>query len=297
MVILALFFGVSRINFKEGGLFEYLLKERRAEAASEVTVTSHKKFVNAVYKMTRKRETSGSFYYEGNSDDIFDGDIDRLLDEVCAIDKKTSDDADYLMNSISTINCKTSYRYYGDVITDSTITVQIRYLETMAQLQAVNEGVAEALAALNIEGKSDYKKVKLIHDFIVENTRYQTGANCYTAYGALLEGRAVCQGYAQLAYKMLTEAGLKCYFISGKANNGTRTEDHAWNLVKVGKKWYYLDVTWDDPVGSGDTLRYDYFLLGSERFTQDHMALPEYSKKIAKASKYNHKKAVLLIYR
>ena len=61
--------------------------------------------------------------------------------------------------------------------------------------------------------------------------------------------------------------------------------------MKVGKKWYYLDVTWDDPVGNTDMLRYDYFLLGSRLFTQDHAALPEYSKKIAKASKNNHKKA------
>ncbi len=146
------------------------------------------------------------------------------------------------------------------------------------------------LAELGVEGKSDYKKVKLIHDYIVDNTRYQFGSNCYTAYGALLEGRAVCQGYAQLTYKMLREAGLSCYVITGQANNGSRTEDHAWNIVKVGKKWYYLDTTWDDPAGGEDVLRYDYFLIGSDKMDQDHAAFLGQEEKIVNVSRTNHKK-------
>lgn len=262
----------------------------KVKAAETITVTSHKKFVKAVYKMARNRTASGSFYYKGNSNKIFDGNVDSLLQEVCAIDKKTSDDADYLANSLSTINVRTSYRYTQDTIIDSTLTVQIHYLETMAQLQAVNQQVAEVLKELGVEGKSDYQKVKLIHDYIVNNTSYQFASNCYTAYGALLEGRAVCQGYAQLTYKMLTEAGVQCNIITGQANNGNRTEDHAWNIVRVGKKWYYLDTTWDDPVGGESTLRYDYFLVGSTIFDIDHAAFTEYAEKIAKVSKNDHKK-------
>ena len=113
---------------------------------------------------------------------------------------------------------------------------------------------------------------------------------CYTAYGALLEGRAVCQGYAQLTYKMLREAGLSCYVITGQANNGSRTEDHAWNIVKVGKKWYYLDTTWDDPAGGEDVLRYDYFLIGSDKMDQDHAAFLGQEEKIVNVSRTNHKK-------
>lgn len=290
--------GVSRIISEKGiHLAEnYKLAVgdmEKAEAAVEgaVTVTSHKKFVNAVYDMALNRRTSGTFYYKGDYNDIFDGDINALLNEVCAIDdKSTSDDADYLANSISSINVGTSYNYTSTKIIDSTISIKIRYLETAAQLQAVNEKVAEVLGSLGVKGKSNYQKVKLIHDYIVNNTRYVSSANAHTAYGALLEGKAVCQGYSQLAYKMLTDAGVKCYFISGQANNGSRTEDHAWNLVKAGKKWYYLDVTWDDPTGGEDRLRYDYFLVGSRKFDQDHIASSEFKKITAKASKSDHKK-------
>lgn len=263
---------------------------KTVKAAEVVTVTSHKKFVRAVYKMAMKRENTGVFYYDGDSSRIFDGDLDALLQEVCAIDKKTSSDADYMANSISTIHVETSYQYIGNTVIDSTLTVRIQYLETAAQLKAVNEKVARVLAELKVDGKSDYKKIKLVHDYIVNHTRYQFGANCYTAYGALFQGWAVCQGYAQLAYKMLTEAGVECYVITGKANNGSRTEDHAWNMVKAGKKWYYLDVTWDDPAGRQDVLQYDYFLVGSNQMDQDHAALPEYTEKTARASRKNHKK-------
>lgn len=207
-----------------------------------VAVASHKQFVKKIYKIAVKRKSSGVFYCNGNGGKIFDGNLDALLQEVCAINKKTSDDADYLANSMASINVRTKQEYSGNQIYRTEYTVQIRYRETAEQLAAVNDGVKEVLASLQVKGKSDYKKVKLIHDYIVNNTEYQFTSNCYTAYGALLEGRAVCQGYAQLAYKMLTEAGVKCYIITGKANNGKETQSHAWNMVKIGKKWYYIDV-------------------------------------------------------
>lgn len=257
---------------------------------SAISVTSHKQLVDEIYKMALKRKSPGVFYCGGNGDKIFDGNLDILLQEVCAVDKKTSDDADYLANSIASMNVRTRQEYEGNRVRRTEFTVQIRYRETAEQLAAVNAGVKEVLAALKVEGKTDYKKVKLIHDYIVNNTRYQFSSNCYTAYGALFDGSAVCQGYAQLAYKMLTEAGVKCYIITGMANNGRVTQSHAWNMVKIGKNWYYLDVTWDDPTGDGDVLQYDYFLVGKNQFEQSHVASQEFEQKIKKASKQNHKK-------
>lgn len=287
--------GLSFLSEHSADLMARYEKSAGVEAAKEdddtIAVTDHKSFLDAVYSMALDRKLLGSFYYKGDYSDIFDGDINALLNEVCSIDdKKTSDDADYLENSISTINVGTSYNYIGSKIIDSTITIKIKYLESAAQLKEVNKKIEKILKELGIKGKSDYQKVKLIHDYIVNNTKYASSSeDAHTAYGAL-QGKAVCQGYSQLAYKMLTDAGIKCYFISGKANNGKRTEDHAWNLVRVKKKWYYLDVTWDDPTGGEDRLRYDYFLAGSKRFEKDHMAAKEFKKLIAKANKSDYKK-------
>lgn len=265
------------------------LETAKAVTEDTVEVSDHQSFLDAVYLMALNRQLSGTFYYKGDYNDIFHGDINKLLSEICAIDdKETSDDADYLENSISSINVGTSYNYIGSKIIDSTITIKIKYLESAQQLKEVNKKVKKILKKLDLEGKSEAQKVKLIHDYIINNTKYISSENSHTAYGAL-QGKAVCQGYSQLAYKMLTDANIKCHFISGKANNGKKTEDHAWNLVQVKNKWYYLDVTWDDPTGGEDRLRYDYFLVGSKRFEKDHMAAKEFKKLITKASKSDYK--------
>lgn len=269
----------------------YVVQEEQKQTGTAASfVKSHKQFVSQLYKMALKRESPGVFYCNGNGSRIFDGDLDKLLAEICAIDKSTSDDADYLANSVASMNMRTKQEYRGNQIQRTEYTVQIRYRESAKQLMAVNTRVQEVLEELEIKGQSDYKKVKAIHDYIVNNTRYQLTTNGYSAYGALMEGKAVCQGYAQLAYKMLLEAGVKCYVITGIAGNGWETQSHAWNMVKVGGKWYYLDVTWDDPIGSGDMLEYDYFLLGKKQFEKSHAAAEEYSKKIKKVRKQNHKK-------
>lgn len=268
-----------------------VLQENRKSAQDDaVSVSSHKQLVNKIYQTAVKRRSSGVFYCKGNGSKIFNGDLDALFREVCAIDKKTSDDADYLANSVASLNVMTRQESVGNQIQRTEYTVQIQYRETAKQLQAVNAEVKEVLADLKVKGKSDYQKVKLIHDFIVNNTRYQFTSNCYSAYGALVEGRAVCQGYAQLAYKMLTEAGVKCYTITGTANNGSGAQTHAWNMVRIGKKWYYLDVTWDDPTGGGDVLQYEYFLAGKRQFEKSHTASAEFKNKIKKVEKKNHKK-------
>ena len=96
------------------------------------------------------------------------------------------------------------------------------------------------------------EKVKAIHDYLiyhanyVNNGDYSTAENwAYGAGGVLLHKEGVCQSYAFAFYMMAISAGLECRFVSGTADGG----GHAWNQVKVNGKWYYIDCTWDDPVG------------------------------------------------
>ena len=81
-----------------------------------------------------------------------------------------------------------------------------------------------------------------------------------------------------LAFHMLAEAaGLSCHMVSGvvKHDDGS-TGDHAWNRVCVNQEWYYIDCTWDDPVGQGTGYeRYDYYL--SRDLWENHMVEEEYS--------------------
>ncbi|HJC41716.1 MAG TPA: hypothetical protein H9701_09235 [Candidatus Intestinimonas pullistercoris] len=124
-----------------------------------------------------------------------------------------------------------------------------------------NEKVDEIVAMA--EGMTELEAVLFFHDHLVTTTAYSrpipaSPNPCYNAYGALVNGEAVCQGYA-LAYKLLlNRAGIECITVSSSILN------HMWNAVQLSgdSNWYYVDVTWDDP--TGDKLgqcRHNNFLL------------------------------------
>lgn len=156
----------------------------------------------------------------------------------------------------------------------STIVVEAKFRETMEQTEAVDQAVDKTLAEIIKPGMTDHEKIKAIHDWIVTNVEYDQSLSYYTAYDAISLGKAVCQGYSLLGYKMLQKAGIEVLIAEGSVNTG----EHAWNMVKLGGSWYHLDMTWDDPVGaSADaTIRYSYYLKTDEELRRDHNWTREY---------------------
>lgn len=120
-----------------------------------------------------------------------------------------------------------------------------------------------------------YMKVFIIHNYIVNNCRYaydyeSEGDPCnYTAYGALVKGRAVCDGYASAAKILFDLCGVESLKIVG-TSKGT---GHAWNMVKLDNEYYHIDTTWDDPVGSDgiDRLKYNYYNITDDEIAKDHI--------------------------
>ncbi len=137
---------------------------------------------------------------------------------------------------------------------------------------------------MEAEGKSDYEKVKIIHDWIVNNTRYAYDeylskkykiTDKITAHMPLAifkYGKGVCQSYAEAFNILAKEVGLSSILISGKAYGLNGLGGHAWNLVNIDGKIYHIDTTWDDPISSTgeDMLRYDYFLIDDTKMSKDH---------------------------
>lgn len=175
--------------------------------------------------------------------------------------------------------------YYpnGPLLGSLTLLYNDTYQDSAVRTQAIrefNEAADRALA--QIQGLTNpVEKALLLHDFLVVNCLYnwevatdQEDGDAYvaskmpwTAYGALVKGDAVCQGYA-LAYKyLLTRAGIPSVVISSSSMN------HAWNGVQIDGDWYQADPTWDDPTPNREgRARHAYFLLSDTTFGSDDSA-------------------------
>lgn len=146
---------------------------------------------------------------------------------------------------------------------DVHITFTFTYLSNADQKAQMDQAVADLLSSLALSGKTDYQKIKAIYDYICSNITYDYD-NLYddsytlkhSSYAALINKKAVCQGYASLFYRFALEAGIDARVISGDSGG-----PHAWNIVKIEGSYYNLDSTWD----AGNT-EYEYFLKNAKDF-------------------------------
>ena len=93
-----------------------------------------------------------------------------------------------------------------------------------------------------------YDQELYFHDYICQNTTYLTQEDDgYTAYNALVEGRAVCEGYSRALQLLLDMVGIPNYLVTGVGvdDSGSR-EGHMWNIVTIDGSNYHVDATWDD---------------------------------------------------
>ena len=153
-----------------------------------------------------------------------------------------------------------------------TIDYAVTYYTTAAQEAELDLAVEALLEELDLEGESDYRKVLGIYDYLCENVTYdhenlndQNHKLKFTAYAALMDGTAVCQGYATLFYRLALTLGVDARLIPGDGGG-----PHAWNIARLNDLYYNLDATWDAGV-----TEYRYFLVSPEHFT-DHTRYPEY---------------------
>ena len=205
-------------------------------------------------------------------------DADELLK---ATFRETGDpsEGDYLRWSISNYNytapydaSKSSYNFKFNV----------SYYTTAEQENAVNSAVKDIISSLEVGNGSDYEVIYAVYDWLVKNVTYEqedSGQLVFTAYGAAVQRRAVCQGYAVLMYRVLRELNIPCRVIPGTGNS----ENHAWNIASIDGKYYYLDSAWDSSAGAKS---YYYLLRG----TNDFDAL---SKENSHSRVWKHKKSLL----
>lgn len=166
-------------------------------------------------------------------------------------------------------NIKTSISDSGEII------LKVFYLYKECDKEAIDKKVDELLTELINDKMNDSTKIKTIHDYIINNTKYDiernlTGESKYDSYiasGPLFQGFATCNGYTDLMAIFLSKMNFDNYKIATTPEEiSYSSTGHIWNVVKVEGKWLHVDLTWDDPVSNDgkDYLFHTYFLKTTE---------------------------------
>lgn len=186
----------------------------------------------------------------------------------------------YINNFVSPYNSFSNIKIIYS--TSGEVNVEVSKLYSEDEILSLNNKISEiSKNILNDEMKLE-DKILAIHDYIINNTRYDekrisnnSTYNSNKANGALMEGYAVCSGYADAMAIFLNNLGVDNFKISSKT--------HVWNAVYLNDKWLHLDLTWDDPVtinSDTQTLSHKFYLIDTKSLDAYKISDHEFDKSI-----------------
>ncbi|MBQ4333487.1 MAG: hypothetical protein IJC33_06895 [Clostridia bacterium] len=162
--------------------------------------------------------------------------------------------------------------YQISLIPQTVLEVIPTYLLAGADLTAAKEAFEQRVTQVlsGVTGSmSEYEKELYLHDTLAGMISYVEDTHAHNAYGALVEGKAVCEGYAEALQYLLQRVGIQSFLAIGASiNPGTNAaENHEWNYVRIDGKYYHTDLTWDD---QDDELYHAYFNQSDAVMLEDH---------------------------
>lgn len=165
------------------------------------------------------------------------------------------------------------------------IDIQISKTYSEDEIKKTNLVFKQIYDSLITDSMTDYEKIETIHDYIVDNTKFDTDKSdninnpnfvdiykSSTAFGALINNYAICAGYTDAMSLFLDAFGIKNYRIA--------SENHIWNFVYLDNNWYHLDLTWDDQNTSNSKPLRTYFLITTEKLENIKDGAHNYNKSI-----------------
>ena len=152
------------------------------------------------------------------------------------------------------------------------LSFSMKYISSASEEAQTAAKVNELVGTLGLNGKSDYEKILSIHQYLYNNVNYDDSLTRHSSYDALILNNSVCQGFATSFYRLCLAAGLDARVVS------CETMNHAWDIVQLYGRYYYVDSTWDSNTRefyeeNGYTLPDDfpdYFLRGSDWWLENH---------------------------
>lgn len=142
-------------------------------------------------------------------------------------------------------------------------TILPKYLSTdyIEKAQTQITGELEYIKSLLSDDMSDFEKILVVHDYIVNNYSYDLTYESRTLDSMVLQKTGVCQGYTYLFKYVMDNIGIECVTVPSDENN------HIWNKIKINGEWYNIDLTSDDPIYEDSYIPFsteicrDFFIL------------------------------------
>ena len=243
-----------------------------------VPIYGKSKAIEKVSSDLAKRKSTGDFFLRVSKREFNDIGSNKLAAQYLFTERLESDSTKRLGSLIgSFLDYEVEVNGLWRDGNNCHVGLKIKSLSTKKQQREYKKVLSwYATGKKQIKGKKGVKtKVKTLATYLMANCSYDREEHdwSYSERGVILHKKAVCSGYSRTFAKLCAFCGIKCDIVENKA--GT----HAWNLVKVGKKWYHYDVTWNDCAGSESK----YSFMGSKQVArvEDHgkpAMTPEYRK-------------------
>ena len=146
------------------------------------------------------------------------------------------------------------------------------------EIQTAMDQSFQEVRALIPEDAGDYEKVRIVYTYVIDHNQYQTGEDDQSIAGVFWKKSAVCAGYAGAVQYLLERLDIPCIYVDGSTKGST--EGHAWDIVKIGQEYYYVDATNGDQPDflNGDaaqleehkTIIYDYLCPFPEEYEKTY---------------------------
>lgn len=158
-------------------------------------------------------------------------------------------------------------------ITAQSFDIKFSYRYSAEEVNSMLREAEKAADRIMVQITADmdeYDIVKLFHDSLITGCKNdENGLYCDNVYGALVDGKALCEGYAKAFSYLCGRAGIENVIVTGNT-----TTDHMWNMVKLDGNWYHVDVTWDHPSemitdAYPDAVLYNYFLVSDAEIAEN----------------------------
>lgn len=163
--------------------------------------------------------------------------------------------------------------------------------EIEAKNKQLDSAISEIINSNITENMTEYEKELAIHDALVEQVDYYNYENIedipsikHTAYGALIQNEAVCDGYSKAFKLLLQKVGIDNIIVYGS----TEEVAHAWNAVSIGNEYYHVDVTSDKLDISKKYVIHTYFNLTDEQISKTHSINNDFNVPNCNSEKYNY---------